>query len=150
MAGIFSQGRKNTVRSEERKCQKCPDSMTCSEAWTHPLKSGLYPRRQISKVLWKPRVSHIEKDWGGGGRLCTCWLKSLLTEETSTGSRKSRGPVAVGHLQTRPLRCLIGDSRITSATGRARLPFRVTSPRSTGSSLGILDWRSNERSATYY
>lgn len=91
MAGICSQGRENTVRCKERKCQKCLDSMTC-DAWTHTLQSGLYPRRQISKLLWEPRVSQLyeERLVEEGGYVSAGW-RGLLTEETSTGSRKCRG-----------------------------------------------------------
>lgn len=53
--------------------------MICREAWTHTLKSGLYPRRHISKILWKPRVSQLYKERLGWRRETVY----LLGEEAS-------------------------------------------------------------------
>lgn len=60
-----SKGRKDTVRQEERECQKCLASMICPKARIHTLIPSIYPSRSFSEM--ETRVSQVSEGRLGRG-----------------------------------------------------------------------------------
>lgn len=59
-----ARGRRDTVRLEERKCQKYLDTMVCHEARTHALKSEFTPAGNSQRYHRNPEsVGRAQEGW---------------------------------------------------------------------------------------